>query len=71
VPHPWRLLLPGVCSSLGWPEFSSSSRYITGAYLLAIEGPFAILFYFNRFHKGCHLDFLDCGREMQGKFQKS
>jgi hypothetical protein len=45
-PLPWRMLLPGACSSLGWSKFSQR-LYITGTLLLAIMVPIRCLFYFN------------------------
>jgi hypothetical protein len=40
------MLVPGLCSFMGWSEFSQR-LYITGTLLLAIMVPIRYLFYFN------------------------
>ena len=42
-----RLLLPGACSSLGWPEFTPAAGTSLAPYFAAIAIPFARLFCFN------------------------
>jgi hypothetical protein len=46
----WRILLLDVCFFVGSPE-CSSSRYITGALLIAISMPFVDCFVFNEMRK--------------------
>ena len=43
----WRLLLPGATVLLWLAGHFPSGRYITGAYIIAIDIPFSTLFDFN------------------------
>jgi hypothetical protein len=68
-PLDWRLLLPGACCT--WLAGIPSSRFITGAYLVAIGVPFGISFIFMHIKNPSGRDCFDSGRKNREKFQKT
>lgn len=56
----WRMLLPGICSSLGWSVLFQRP-YITGAILIAIQGPIELLISFKTLQEIDLIIILDSG----------
>ena len=69
LPLLWRLLLSSVCCFAGWPDFSSS-RYITGTHLVAIDVPFMSLFAFNYLRRSINPGRFDSGKPAAPDFKK-
>jgi len=61
---------PGLCSSLGWSEFSQR-LYITGTLLVAIMVPIGHLFYFNGLREPKWKIILDFGCIFRGFLLKT